>query len=169
MGKKRYKHHAEKREAGGFVPLPHVALRSVEFADLSPFALKALMDLLSQYKGDNNGDLCAAWSVMAKRGWRSRDSLAKGLRELRDKDFITVTRQGGRHCASLYAVNFFDIDWCAGKLEIQAPTHRFKGSWRRVPTALPPVLAGNVVALSRTPVQCLADCPAGRVSLQEAA
>ena len=96
MSKKRHKGHGDKREAGGFVALPHAVLRSTEFAGLSPFALKALMDLLSQYVGDNNGDLCAAWKVMAKRGWRSRDSLAKGIRQLRDADFIVVTRQGGK-------------------------------------------------------------------------
>src|SRR4051812_11805852 len=106
MGKKRHKGHGAKREGIGFVALPHVVVRSPEFAKLSPFALKALIGLLGQYLGDNNGDLCAAWTVMSPLGWRSRDSLAKGLKELKAADFVVVTRKGGKHRATLYAVNF---------------------------------------------------------------
>ena len=167
MSKKRYKAHADKREPGSFVALPHVVLRSKEFSNLSPFALKLLMDLLTQYQGDNNGDLCAAWTVMAARGWRSRDSLGKGLRELRDADFLVVTRQGGRHKASLYALTFYDIDWCAGKLDIQAPTSRFKGLWRKVPVTVAP--PSTVVSLSRRMGQSNAGCPAQSVTSVEAA
>ena len=39
MKKKRYKGHADKRELGGFVALPHAVLRSSEFALLSPSAV----------------------------------------------------------------------------------------------------------------------------------
>jgi len=31
-------------------------------------------DLGRQYNGKNNGDLCATWSMMAKRGWSSRST-----------------------------------------------------------------------------------------------
>src|SRR5438094_3976332 len=117
MSKKHHKGHGDKRESGPFVALPQAVLRSDEFARLSPFAVKLMTDLLSQYRGDNNGDLCVAWTVMSQRGWRSRDSLGKGLKELLAADFIVVTRQGGRHRASLYAVTFYEIDWCGGKLD----------------------------------------------------
>ena len=46
---------------------------------------------------------------MSKRGWKSKDTLSKALAELRDKDWIEVTRQGGRHSPSLYAVTFYAI------------------------------------------------------------
>jgi hypothetical protein len=157
MSKKRHKGHADKREPGAFIALPVTVLGGIEFATLSSFALKALMDLLVQYRGDNNGDLCAAWTVMARRGWRSRDSLAKGLRELRERDFIVVTRQGGRHRATLYAVTFFAIDGCGGKLDIEAPTRRFMGSWRKSPIAMHPRLP----ALSRSAGHSVTKYPAG--------
>ncbi len=130
--KKRFREHAQKREAGGFVALPHAVLRSPEYARLSPFAVKLLNDLLAQYRGDNNGDLCAPWTLMGtERCWHSKDSLGKALAELRGTRFIVLTRQGGRHVANLYAVTFYEIDFCGGKLDIEAPSRRFMGWWHR--------------------------------------
>ncbi len=122
---------AAKREAGGYVAMPHRVLRSVQFAALSPRSVKLLLDLLAQYRGENNGDLCAAMTLMQARGWRSKAGLHKSLAELKATSFIVETRKGGRHKATLYGVTFFDIDYCGGKLDIQAPTKRFKGSWSR--------------------------------------
>jgi hypothetical protein len=68
---------AERRERGGFAALPHCLLESQVFVDLSARAVKLLVDLLAQFKGFNNGDLCMAWSVMKERGWKSRDTLNK--------------------------------------------------------------------------------------------
>jgi hypothetical protein len=130
--KKRYKDHAARREPGGYVPMPHVVLRSPEFAALSSRAIKLLCDLLAQYKGDNNGDLCAAMTLMRDRAWRGAATLSRAVAELRDAGFLVTTRQGGRHKASLYGVSFFSIDWCNGKLDIQAPTRAHMGSWKRV-------------------------------------
>jgi hypothetical protein len=166
MSKKRHKEAARKREAGGFVALPYVVLRSLEFSNLSPFAVKALMDLLSQYRGDNNGDLCAAWTLMSKRGWRSRDSLGKGLKDLTDADFILRTRQGGRHVATLYAVTFYEVDWCGGKLDLEAPTRRFMGTWRKQP-GVPNASASRspvMISVSRPQDQSTQICPADRVN-----
>lgn len=130
MAKKRYHEHAQKREPGGYVPLPHVVLRSAQFATLSARATKLLLDLLAQYRGDNNGDLCGAATLMQARGWRSNAGLAQALRELEHRRFIICTRQGGRHRASLYGVTFYSIDWCGGKLEINAPSRKFLGTWQ---------------------------------------
>ena len=54
---------------------------------------------------------------MRGRGWRSRDTLAKALRELLSGVWIVLTRQGGIHAPSLYAVTIFALDW-SPKLEI---------------------------------------------------
>lgn len=77
---------------------------------LSAHAVKLLVDLLAQYRGDNNGDLCATWTMMQARGWKSRDTLARALAELVAAGFVTQTRQGGRHAPSLYAVTFYALD-----------------------------------------------------------
>lgn len=110
--------------------MAYVVLRSYSFARLSAHAVKLLMDLVAQYKGDNNGNMCAAWTLMEKRGWRSRDTLSKARRELLEGDWITITRQGGRHQATLYALTFYAIDECAGKLDVRS-THSPPSSWKK--------------------------------------
>jgi len=137
LSRKNHKKHAEKRERGWFVPMPHAVLRSAEFAALSPPAKALLLDFLAQYTGSNNGDMCAAWSIMQPRGWRSRDSLGRALRELLEGSWAIKTRQGGRRTASLFAVTMFEIDFCDGKLVIAAPSRKFMGSWRRSPLVSP--------------------------------
>jgi hypothetical protein len=132
----RFKEAQAKREPGGFVSLPHIVLRSESFARLDAYAVKLLMDLLSQYKGDNNGDLCAAWSLMKKRGWRSKDTLDKALKALRSAEWIEIARRGGRNRANLYALTFYAVDECKGKLDIAA-THSPKSLWRRHEPAPP--------------------------------
>ena len=127
---KKFKESKAKREGGGFVPLPSVVIRSHAFRKLSPHAVKLLIDLLAQYRGNNNGDLCAAWTVMQPCGWRSRDTLFKAIVELRDGEWVEVTRQGGRHAATLYAVTFFAIDDCNGKLEVMS-TSSPKSLWKK--------------------------------------
>ncbi len=126
----KWKGAEKKREAGGFAALPHVVLRSNSYAQLSPHATKLLNDLLAQFNGKNNGDLCMAWKLMAKRGWRSRDTLDKARHKLLDAEWIMVTRQGGKHAATLYALTFYAIDECGGKLDV-ASTNSPSGSWRK--------------------------------------
>ena len=143
MGKSRFKSAQSKRERGGFVALPHVVIRSQNFASLSAHAVKLLIDLLSQYKGNNNGDLCATWTLMQRRGWKSKDTLNKALKELRLCDWLETTRQGGRHKPTLYAVTFIAIDSCGGKLDVLA-TASPRGSWKKN-EPLPPMPKLNTV------------------------
>lgn len=130
---------AAKREAGGYAPLPFIVTRSREFAELSPIAVKMLIDLLAQYNGKNNGDLNATWKKMSGRGWKSKDTLYKALRELEEAQFILTTRPGGRnHKPTLYAVTFLAVDACGGKLTIKAPSDH-RGAWKRYETPMPDV------------------------------
>jgi hypothetical protein len=119
----------ERREPGGFAALPHCLLGSQVYIDLSAHAVKLLNDLLTQFKGFNNGDLCLAWTIMEKRGWKSRDTLNKARQELLDKELILISRYGGRRRAQLYALTFFAIDECNDKLDIKA-TERPPSLWR---------------------------------------
>ncbi len=128
--KNRFRDAKAQREAGGFVALPHTVIRSEAYAKLSAYAVKLLNDLLAQYRGDNNGDLCAAWKIMQQRGWKSRDTLRKALMELKECGWIVVARQGGRNTASLYAITFYSVNECKGKLDIR-PTHSPLSWWRK--------------------------------------
>ncbi len=138
-----------RREHGSFLALPLVVIDSKEFSSLSAYAVKLIIDLYAQFKGSNNGDLCAAWSMMKKRGWRSKGTLHRALNELREKGFLLLARQGGKHKASLYALSFLAVDECKGKLEIP-PTAAPPGTWRKrnVKTESLPRMCTNVPRMS---------------------
>lgn len=109
-----------RNEKGGYVAIPHCVIRSHGYANLSAYAVKLLNDFLSQYYGTNNGDFQAAYSLMSKRGWKSKGTLNRAIKELIESGFVEVSRQGGRNKCSLYAVTFYAIDECKGKLDISA-------------------------------------------------
>ena len=118
-----------RRELGSYVALPHAVLNHENFIRLHAHSVKLLIDIYAQYRGYNNGNLCAAFSVMKKRGWKSKAQLQKALKELKQIGWLLVTRQGGRNKPNLYAVTFQAIDECGGKLDI-SPTIASPGNWR---------------------------------------
>ena len=94
----------------GFVAMPYSVLNSMAFKSLSAKAVKLLLDLASQYRGDNNGDLAAAWKVMRPRGWKSEDTLNKAKKELLKAELIFEARTGRRpNVCSLYALTWFPL------------------------------------------------------------
>ena len=130
MARNKSKLNNERGEKGGYAALYHCVLRSEALMKLSAHASKLMIDLLSQYYGSNNGDLCATYSLMQKRGWRSKGTLNRAIKELLEAGFIEVSRQGGRHLCSLYAFTFYAVDECKGKLDIR-PTNSPKSLWRK--------------------------------------
>lgn len=118
-----------RKQTKPFVMLDREMLRSEQWARLSPHGMKLIIDLAAQYYGTNNGDLCATWSIMRKRGWRSPATLSRALHELIFAGWLVLSRQGGRHKSSLYALTIWGINDCGGKLDIAAnrvPSHRWK-------------------------------------------
>lgn len=139
MGKKsKFK---GKKIDGLFAPLRYDIFTSEEFAALSAPAVKLLIDLYTQFTGYNNGDLSAAWKIMKKRGWNSRDTLCRALQGLLAAGFIEKTRQGGKNLCSLYAVTWLPIDECpiksngmkfGGKSKLDvSPTRTPSHLWRK--------------------------------------
>jgi hypothetical protein len=130
-----------RRDSGSYSKLPHAYFESAEYAELADRAVKALVDLLCQYRGNNNGDLTAAWSIMSKRGWTSKSKLAKAIAELLAYGWIIVSRQSTkRREPTLYAITFLSIDPCGGKLDIAAnpvPLNLWKRERRAEVVALP--------------------------------
>lgn len=124
----------KRRNSGGrmtpgtFSVIPHYVIDSHNWRSCSGSALKLLLELIRQYRGRNNGDLCAAWTTMAKRGWRSKETLHMALLELRHYGLIELTRQGGLHRPSLYALTWRPIDDCKGKLDCR-PTAIASAAW----------------------------------------
>jgi hypothetical protein len=124
-----------RRESPSFIAIPHECLNHVNYSRLSPYAVKLLLDLYAQYRGINNGDFTAAWKYMKPRGWKSKDTLTKALKELLSTGWIVLSRQGGRNQCSLYAVTFRSIDSCGRKLDI-LETKTAPGNWKHIPDSL---------------------------------
>lgn len=93
-------------------------------------AIRLLLDLARQYNGRNNGDLSATFSVMRKRGWTSKGTIERMIKELLDRGWICVTRPGGKHRPTLYAVTWLPIDDCDGKLDV-AETRIPSNEWKK--------------------------------------
>ena len=110
----------KKKQGYTFLALPHHVIDHPDFINLSPRAKTLLIDIATQYRGCNNGDLCAAYSIMKKRGWKSKSSLCRAIRDLLSNGFIVVARQGGRMFPTLYALTWQSIDDCNGKLDISS-------------------------------------------------
>lgn len=87
------------------------------FYRLSPYAKALLFELFSQYRGRNNGDLSCAWGTVKDRGVGSHRTVQRAEKELIDTGWIFRTRQGGKNRCNLYALTFYDIDECDGKLD----------------------------------------------------
>ena len=121
-----------RRVSGPFIALPKAVITKMQ-EKLTAGGYKLLIDLFEQYNGNNNGDLTLAWSVMEKKGWKSKETLNNVRKELINQGFIELTRQGTLrpHSCSLYAVTWRGIDECNGKLEVK-PTVAGSGSWRAV-------------------------------------
>jgi hypothetical protein len=95
----------------GFTGIVHSVFESPAFVALSPHACKLLLELAGQYRGNNNGNLTVAWSVVKNRGWKSRTTLWRCKAELIEAGFVYVTRKG--HMPStceLLALTWFALD-----------------------------------------------------------
>ena len=129
--------HQSRRKGNSFLRLIHPLLDHPNFYTLSPRATKLLITLAGQYRGTNNGDLCATFSVLKSKGWTSNDQIRKGLNELLERGFIIKTRQGRRpNVASLYAITWEAIDECGGKLEVKS-TKTALNNWKKEPPNKP--------------------------------
>lgn len=123
-----------RSEIGQFAAMPHAVLKTRKYASLDGWAAKLLLDLTRQYNGRNNGDLTAAWTVMREHGWRSKGTLNRAIKRLREVGFIVTTRQGWNRNCSLYALTWHPIDECMdreGRHKHDAkPTLRPPGCWK---------------------------------------
>jgi hypothetical protein len=116
MGRdRRAKGHDTSRDSGPFVALPFVVLDCPAYLALSHPAKALLMEIARQYVRDNNGRLLASRAYLAKRGWKSADTITRALRELTDAKLVHQTVQGHfPKTASWYAVTWRTLDRIPG-------------------------------------------------------
>lgn len=117
MGSKRTQ--KGKLSARDFNGIPRMVMVHPDYKNLSGNAVKLLMAMIHQYRGYNNGDLNAAWTVMKDWGFKSKQTLSNALNALLDSGLIVKTRTGrfmnpGGACA-LFAITWQPIDECKGK------------------------------------------------------
>lgn len=120
-----------KKKSGPFTSIPHSVMDSENFRSLGGWDIKLLLDIAYQYRGKNNGDLAATWSMFRKWGWKSKGTLQKSLNALLSRGFIELTRQGGRNRCNLYAITWQPINECKGKLDV-SETLRPSNLWKTV-------------------------------------
>jgi hypothetical protein len=103
------------RDGGSFIALPWSVLDCVAYARLSHPAKALLIEVARQYVRDNNGRLLLSRTYMAKRGWKSADTITNAKRQLLENGFIYETVMGHRpNKASWYAVTWFGLDKLPG-------------------------------------------------------
>lgn len=127
----RLRHKGRSESGGTFTAIPHAIQDCANWRQCSATAIKMLCDVARQYNGRNNGDLCAALSVLRPYGWTAPETVLWALRELRHYGFLLLTRQGGLHAPSLYAVTWKPIDDCGGKLTCAKPSPVPPGDWKQ--------------------------------------
>lgn len=100
-----------RKTRGRFLGLPYHLITSPEFCNLSPIAVKALIQIVVEYNGKNNGDLHASFKLFREKGWKSNTTFSKALKELIESGFLIKTRQGFYpKTASLFAVTWLEVD-----------------------------------------------------------
>jgi hypothetical protein len=116
---------SKHKQKASFAGIPRIVMECPDYTNLSSNAIRLLVELAYSYKGGNNGDLCPAWTFMKERGFRSKATLTRVIKELVAAEMIMLTRQGQfiRKKAGLYALTWAPIDECAGKYLDESPTH----------------------------------------------
>lgn len=111
MGRDKNRKGQSGRDPGGFLALPWSVVDSRAYTHLSAHARALLIEVGRQYVRDNNGRLLLSRAYMAKRGWKSSDTLSKAKRELLEGGFIHETVKGHRpNKASWYAITWQVLD-----------------------------------------------------------
>ena len=115
---------SKHKQKASFAGIPRVVMECPDYTNLSGSAIRLLVELACAYKGGNNGDLSPAWTLMKERGFRSKATLTRAIKELVAAEMIILTRQGQfiRNRAGLYALTWASIDECAGKQLDESPT-----------------------------------------------
>ena len=124
------RHKAKGRGNSPFLKIDSHVLRSKAWTNLTGWETKLLLDLMAQFNGRNNGNLCIPWTYQKLRGWHSRDTLNRALKGLLTAGWIVLTRRGWNKTPNLYGVTYWGIDECDGRVSEEVPSTKPLGYWR---------------------------------------
>lgn len=108
---RRKRYSTSVRDSGGFAAIPWAVLDSPAYQSLSHPARSLLMEVARQFHGDDNGRMLLSRHYLAKRGWKSNDTIQRAKEELIEAGFIYQTVMGMKPWkASWYAVTWLSMD-----------------------------------------------------------
>ena len=93
MGRAKLLHKSDPN--GQHARLYHDMLKRPAWIALSSSAIRLFVDMRLKLTSFNNGNIEAVFSELRHRGWQSKITMHKALRELETLGFIGRTRQGG--------------------------------------------------------------------------
>lgn len=101
-------------DRGGFAGIPRAVVSGPDFMSLNGGSVKLLIEFARQINGHNNGDLTAAWSILRERGFTSKGTIERAIKELIQRGLVVNTRQGrggvdGKRLPTLYALSWLAI------------------------------------------------------------
>lgn len=113
-----------KRNKGRFAGIPVLVMDSEDYLSLNFSSRALLLELARQYTGSNNGKLCATFSQLKPRGWKSEDTLRRCLKELIAANLLMITKRGmygrGKREPNFYALTWQPIDDIVGfKMDVK--------------------------------------------------
>lgn len=105
---------------GPWVPVPLQFLQSRACAELSPHALKLLVDLMAMLKPNagRNGDLWPSADELRVRGWASDASRSAAMQELRSAGLVVTTRRASGKRCELIALTLWPLACDQKKLDV---------------------------------------------------
>lgn len=134
---------------GGYCSIPQQVFSGPDVNALSHATFRALMVLVRQYNGRNNGDLCATEKEMSAFGITSPDTINRAIKELLKRGLIVKTRHGGysgkdgKRKPALYALTWLpvdDIDQCANGMWVS----KIKGTRSALRISFDTPFSGNI-------------------------
>jgi hypothetical protein len=123
--------HPKRRMTGKhFAAIPVEVLTCDACRTLPNYAIRVLLAIAAQYRGNNNGDLALTWSLALPFGVTCKAHLVKALTMLQERGLIAKTRQGGKRPMGpcLYALTWQPINDLNGKID-SGPTTAASNDW----------------------------------------
>lgn len=103
-----------KKTGPRFIQLFYWMFDTPAWKDLDAIARSIYLELTARYNGSNNGRIAYSARQAAEELKISKDTAARGLRDLQSHGFIVVEKRGAFHCkirhASEYRLTIYDSD-----------------------------------------------------------
>lgn len=117
-----------KNKTRPFAGIPNRVMEHSDFNALSANSVRLLLWFAYQYKGSNNGKLCAVHSQLRDKGFKSKSTLSSALRELLAGGFIELSKGSGLskngRTPNYYALTYEKVDEIRGFEMDLKPTNK---------------------------------------------